>query len=179
MTRPLLILGLLLAALVNGRAAEAAPALAPTPRHLLKANVLPLALDDTFQFRKEQLFLNDPKVIKPTRDQTLTFERQRLNFKAITGEELKARYGQYFAFWWRATRPASRLAVRLEYRQENLGAYVQAQEVELSDVRKGTHETKFQVTGDNYNHDGRVTAWRAVLVENGKIVALTQSFLWH
>jgi hypothetical protein len=27
--------------------------------------------------------------------------------------------------------------------------------------------------------DGKVTAWRAVLIENGKIVALNQSFLWN
>ena len=33
------------------------------PRLLDKANVLPLALDDAFQFRKTKAFLNDPEVL--------------------------------------------------------------------------------------------------------------------
>jgi hypothetical protein len=34
------------------------------------------------------------------------------------------------------------------------------------------------VIGDDYFDNGRVLAWRCVLVENGKIVAETQSYLW-
>ncbi len=176
MIRRFLILGLALSALPSGKAAEL-NSVASAPRLLAKANVLPLALDDTFSFRKEKLFLNDPTVEKPTNDRMLSFERLRINYGAVTTEERKARYGHYFTFWWRATRPAN-VTVRLEYRQANLGNYVQAQEVDVS-VGKGTHDTKFQVTGDNYNDDGAITAWRALVIENGKIVALTQSFLWH
>jgi hypothetical protein len=35
------------------------------------------------------------------------------------------------------------------------------------------------VTGDDYRMDGKVIAWRVVLIENGTIVALNQSFLWN
>ena len=151
---------------------------APTPNHpLQKADVLPLALEDAFSFRKHSVFLNDPVLQKPGLEETVRFERERVNYKAVTNEERRARYGQYFSFWWRATRKAN-LTVRFEYRQQNLGAYVQAREVPVPNAY-GTVETKFQVTGDDYNQDGRVIAWRAVLVENGRIVALRQSFLWH
>ena len=70
------------------------------------------------------------------------------------------------------------MTVRLEYRQQNLEAYVQAQEVDVP-AAKGTIETKFKVVADSYHQEGKVIAWRALLIENGKIVALTQSFLWN
>jgi hypothetical protein len=39
-------------------------------------------------------------------------------------------------------------------------------------------KTSFAVTGDNYLWDGPVTAWRCLLIENNRIVAFTQSYLW-
>jgi len=142
-----------------------------------KPGVFPLALDDAFSFRKTKLFLHDLKLEKATTSDMIAFERERLNYRAVSWKETKAREGHYFDFWWRAQRRAD-VTLRLEYRQQNLGAYVQAQEVQVSGA-KGTVETKFQVTGDNYHDDGQVTCWRALLIENGKVVALTQSFLWN
>lgn len=40
-------------------------------------------------------------------------------------------------------------------------------------------KSEFQIIGDDYEQDGQVTAWRAVLIENGRIVAVNQSFLWN
>ncbi len=144
---------------------------------LEKANVLPLALDDDFEFRKTKLFFNDPRVDKPTNNQMLAFERQRINFGAVTQIDRQQRYGHYFTFFWRTDRTAD-LTVRLEYRQESLGALVQAREIAYPQV-KGSKKTDFAIIGDDYLEDGKITAWRAVLIENGKIVALNQSFLWN
>lgn len=152
--------------------------LSAEPAHLLqKANVLPLALDDAFQFRKTKAQLNDPRTNKPTVDPMIAFERARLNFGAVSSLDRQERYGHYFTFFWRASRKAD-VTVRLEYRQENLGAYVQAQEKTYKNA-KGTMTSEFKVIGDDYNQEGKVTAWRAVIIENGKIVALNQSFLWN
>jgi len=155
--------------------ARAAP---ETPQRLLEnANVLPLALDDRYQFRKVQEFLNDPRYIKPTTDPMVAFERQRVNYGAITSsvDRIELR-GNYYSFFWR-TKQQGPVTVRFEYRQANLGAYVQAREVAY-DKTKGTMETKFQVIGDDYLQDGRVISWRALLIADGKIVGLTQSYLW-
>ena len=146
-------------------------------RLLEKANVLPLALDDDFEFRKQKLFFNDPRIEKPTTNQALAFERQRINFGAVTQVDRVQRYGHYFTFFWRSERKAD-LTVRLEYRQENLGALVQAREVDYPGA-KGSFKTDFRVIGDDYTEDGKITAWRVVLIENGRIVALNQSFLWN
>ena len=146
-------------------------------RLLQKADVLPLALDDAFQFRKTKLFHNDPLYFKPTIDPMISFERQRLNFGAVSNYDRQERYGHYFTFFWRAERPTD-VIVRLEYRQENLGSHVQAQEKTYRGAR-GTMKSEFQITGDDYREEGRLTAWRAVIIENGKIVALNQSFLWN
>jgi hypothetical protein len=155
-----------------------AATLPETPqRHLQTANVLPLALDDRYQFRKVQELLNDPKYNKPTIDPMVAFERQRVNYGAVTNtvDRIELR-GNYYSFFWRTRQPGP-VTVRFEYRQANLGAFVQAREVAY-DQPRGTMETKFQVIGDDYIQDGRVISWRALLISEGKIVGLTQSYLW-
>ncbi len=147
------------------------------PRQLDKAVVLPLALDDAFQFRKTKIFLNEPELFKPTTEEMISFERVRVNFGAYTQVDRQQRYGSYYTFFWRSARSAD-LTVRFEYRQQKLGSYVQAKELFYPGA-KGSVQSQFQVIGDDYNEDGRVTAWRAVLIESGKIVGITQSFLWN
>ena len=142
-----------------------------------KANVLPLALDDAFQFRKSIIQLNDPQLNKPSFDAMINFERTRVNYGALNSYERRARYGHYFKFFWRSNRKAD-LTLRFEYRQQNLGAYVQAKEINYKDA-KGSFVSEFDVIGDQYTEDGQVCGWRALLIENGKIVALHQSFLWN
>ncbi len=146
-------------------------------RLLEKANALPLALNDAFEFRKTKTFLNDPQLTKPTAEPMIAFERARMNFGAVNQYDRQERYGQYFTFFWRAGQKAD-LTVRFEYRQENLGSYVQAQD-KFYEGAKGSMKSEFKVVGDDYRKDGRITAWRAILIENGKIVGLNQSFLWN
>jgi hypothetical protein len=157
--------------------AAAAPA-ADSSRLLEKANVLPLALDDAFQFRKVISTLQDPDT-KPRQlgvEPMLNFEYMRNYFGALSRADRREREGHYFKFFWRTSRPAS-VTVRLEYRQEKLGNYVQAREVAYQDI-KGSVKTEFEVLGDDYYNDGRITSWRALIIENGRIVGLTQSYLW-
>src|SRR5258707_1259940 len=105
--------------------ALAATSHAAEPAKLLdNANVLPLALDDAFQFRKTKTFFNEPKVSKSSTDAMIDFKRKRINFGAITKNDRRERWGQYYTFFWRTSRPAD-LTVRFEYRQQNLGAHVQ------------------------------------------------------
>ena len=174
MMRPFLFVCLVFAVLAGGCAS---PCIQPTPRLLHKADVVPLALDPAFSFRKTKLFLHDRVIEKPTTNEMVAFERERLGYGTAFGTEIAAREGQYFDFWWRSERCAD-VTVRLEYRQQKLGAYVQAQEVDVP-AAKGTIETKFKVVGDSYHGDGQVIAWRALIIEHGKVVALTQSFLWN
>ena len=142
-----------------------------------KATVLPLALDDAFQFRKQIIELNDPALYKPSFDPMINFERARLNYGSLNNYERRERWGHYFVFLWRSTRKAD-LTLRFEYRQQALGAYVQAKEIEYQGA-KGSYRSEFDIIGDRYIEDGKVNGWRALLIENGKIVGLTQSFLWN
>lgn len=110
-------------------------------------------------------------------DAAIMFERQYRLFGAVTKLDLRQRYGDYFDFFWRAKRPAD-VTVRLEYRQEKLHAHVQAQEISYGLVQ-GNRKTEFRVVGDDFFDDGRVIAWRCLLIENGKIVAENRSYLWE
>ena len=158
------------------------PAAEP-PNHLLtKAPVLPLSIDPAFQFRKNKLYFLESAqatgVLRPSDEPSLAFERQHLLYGAISGSDIRNRYGNYFTFFWRAKRTAN-LTMRLEYRQVRLGAYLQAREIEYPNA-KGNFTSHFQITGDDYNEGGKVVQWRAVLIEDHRvIVGLTQSYLWR
>ena len=169
---------------------------APQARVLSKVDPLPVALSDDFQFRKTKLFeltVTPPKSKKslssalasnnpnnPTAgiaEASLGFERTYRLHGAITNADRNQRYGNYMDFFWRVKRPAN-VTVRLEYRQEKLRAFVQAREFSYTNV-KGNQKTEFTIIGDDYLQDGRVTAWRCLLIENGRIVAENRSYLWE
>ena len=171
------------------------------PTVVEKVTPLPVALDKNFEFRKTKLFylsekaqlagaggrtdkgaFNKKSSSQGTRTTTaqdvpITFERQYRMFGAVTGLDQRQRFGNYFDFFWKAKHPSD-VMVRLEYRQEKLHEHVQAQEISYRNVR-GTQKTEFKVTGDDYFDDGRVISWRCLLIENGRIVAETRSFMWE
>ena len=174
------------------------------PKILEKVTSLPVALSKDFEFRKTKLYFLSERAPKPgqgarqttstfksgassktapnqktatLQDAPITFERQYRLFGAVTALDQRQRFGDYFDFFWRAKRPAD-LTVRLEYRQEKLHEHVQAQEISYQNVR-GTHKTEFKVIGDDYFDDGRVIAWRCLLIENGRIVAENRSYMWE
>jgi hypothetical protein len=171
------------------------------PKVVEKLTPLPVALDPNFEFRKTRLFFMSEKGPKPSerahdssskvggksnspnqktatlQDAPIVFERQYRLFGAVTGLDQRQRFGNYFDFFWRVKRPSD-VTVRLEYRQEKLHEHTQAQEITYQNVR-GTHRTEFKVIGDDYFDDGRVIAWRCLLIANGGIVAENRSFLWE
>ena len=110
-------------------------------------------------------------------DPSVVFERNYRMFGAITALDQHQRFGTYFDFFWRARRKAD-VRVRLEYRQEKLHAFVQAREVRYPEAH-GHYKTEFAIVGDDFFDDGRVIAWRASLIVNGRIVAVTRSYLWE
>jgi len=155
---------------------------APEPAQvkLEKADVLPLAIDPAFTFRKESQFLNDPATFAKVapNNEAINFERRSYMWPATTRLDQDALKGWYLDLaWWNHGVPAD-VTVRLEYRQANLGNYVMAREKTYTDVR-GSRETRFTVIGDDYLENGPVTNWRALLIVNGRIVGITQSYLWR
>ena len=171
----------------------------PEPKLLAKVTPLPVALSDNFEFRKVKLYFLSEKPpnlklrhsmsLNPgayatdtgqraevSQDSSLDFERKYRLFGAVTALDVRQRLGDYLDFFWRAKRPAD-VTVRLEYHQEKLHDLVQAQEVAYANVH-GTRKTEFRVVGDDYLDDGRVTAWRCLLIENGRIVAERRSYMW-
>lgn len=171
------------------------------PSIVEKVSPLPVALSHDFEFRKTKLFFMSEKAPKASErarsssstvggksnapnqkvstvpDAPIAFERQYRLFGAVTALDQRQRFGNYFDFYWRAKRPSD-VTVRLEYRQEKLHEHVQAQEISYRNVH-GTKRTEFKVVGDDYFDDGRVIAWRCLLIENGRIVAENRSFMWE
>jgi hypothetical protein len=185
----------LVAAIVLSSVAAANVWAASHVKILSKVEPLPVALSDDFQFRKTKLFYlseTPPKSKKslssalssnpnnPTAgiaEASLGFERTYRLYGAISNADRNQRYGNYLDFFWRVKRPAN-VTVRLEYRQEKLRSFVQAREISYANA-KGNQKTEFAIIGDDYLQDGRVIAWRCLLIENGQIVAENRSYLWE
>jgi hypothetical protein len=189
-----------LALLVNGALAAARNQV----RRLMTVQPLPSALDPNFEFRKFKIFnlgtqpararggkppdaqtassqeLTARGTFKSktttTQEASLNFERSYRLFGAVTAYDQRERFGQYFDFFWRAKETAD-LSVRFEYKQERLRAFTQAQEIDYPRAR-GTKHSAFRVVGDEFHDDGKVLAWRCLLIRNGQIVAEKRSFLW-
>jgi len=144
---------------------------------LTKANVLPMALDDSFQIRKILQTNYDATAIAPvTKSDAAMFERERWSWGAVDYTDLRERSGNSYKVFWR-NKQSSDVTVRLEYRQTGLGNYVLAKERTYPATR-GSHRSSFDVLGDEYIENGRVTAWRILLIVDGKIVAFRQSYIW-
>jgi hypothetical protein len=178
-----LVFNVILAAAIAARAAEPSKAQSGTSK-------LPVALSDEFQFRKTKLYFLDPAP-PPLRggkfrssfsktqaqpDASIGFERSYRLFGAVTGLDQRQRFGHYFDFWWRAKHEAA-VTVRLEYRQEKLRAFTQAKEITYPHGR-GTIHTTFRVIGDEFFDDGKIIAWRCLLISDGHIVAEDRSYMW-
>lgn len=173
------------------------------PKLLPKVTPLPVQLSGDFQFRKVKLFLLDEKALgRPKRsgeatgkgtgdasqkaakskyskgqDESIQFERKYRLFGAVSLLDQRQRVGNYFDFYWRTKRPTN-LTIRLEYRQEKLHALVQGRELHYPSA-KGNLKSEFAIIGDDYFDDGAVIAWRCLLIEDGKIVAMKRSYLWE
>ena len=155
-------------------------------RQLTTATPLRTALDPAFEFRKTKLFfLGDATGVRrgagftqgAAKSPTIGAEAAYRLHGAVSMLETQRRYGHYMDFFWRVKRPAN-VTVRLEYRQEKLRSFTQAREVSYRNA-KGSYKTAFAIIGDDYYSDGRVLAWRCLLIENGRIVAEDRSFLWR
>ena len=166
-------------------AAGAAPATNDF-RQLTAVNALPTALDRNFEFRKTKLFFlgDTPGPLRGAsltrgmvRDPSIGFENAYRLFGAVTALDQRRRFGHYLDFFWRARRPGT-VTVRLEYRQEKLRSFTQAREVTYPNAR-GSYKTEFAIIGDDFFNEGRLLAWRALLIEKGRIVAEERSFLWR
>jgi hypothetical protein len=179
LTLAAILLGLATLVVAQG-VAQGAPkaSLSISSRAVAAAPTLPLALDDAFKVDKVFSVLIDHAVNGKADSAWLKMESDRRYFGAINEFERRQRDGHSYTVHW-SVRPATKgeITVRFEYRQQKLGSHVQTQDVTYEKA-SGSMRTEFMVQGDEYHQDGQVTAWRVLLVEEGRIVGLQQSFLW-
>ena len=84
--------------------------------------------------------------------------------------------GQYYSVFWKSATKQS-VTVRLDYRQGITGSQVLSKELFIAKPKR-SNVTKFEVTGDEYRDGGKVTQWKASVIENGSVVAQYKSYLW-
>jgi hypothetical protein len=110
-------------------------------------------------------------------DDMLSFDKDRLLHGAVEAEEVEDRFGHYFTIFWN-TKNKVPATVRLEYRQALTGGAVRYLDNPVAEP-KGRNVTKFEITGEDYRVNGKVTQWRVLILEGGSPVAEYKSFLWQ
>ena len=102
-------------------------------------------------------------------------------YQAYLRTHQKLRSGLRFYIQWKARGPAaSPLKLRLELRGIANGNQPTQLVLEY-DVNPGgwfSHWTSLPVTGDEYRKFGDLSAWRATLWEDGRLLGEQKSFLW-
>lgn len=112
-----------------------------------------------------------------TEDAMIEFEQRRHLHGAVEATEQRDRFGNYFTIFW-TSKERRPVTVRLEYRQGSTGLATKVQEEHVP-APKRSNITKFQVTGDDYQRNGKVTQWKASIVDNDTVVAEYKSYLWQ
>ena len=111
-------------------------------------------------------------------DPAITFERQHYLYGAVTKAEVMNRGGHYYTIDWKVDDRSLPVTVRFEYRQANNGLATKVLEENINEVGRW-NTTKFQVTGDEYNTNGRVTSWRVTLMRGKEELVSKASYLWN
>lgn len=105
-------------------------------------------------------------------------EVQRLLHGAVTVEERRQKVGQYYQVIWKQPREQERpVEFVFEYLQAGSGSKIKRL------VQKGTVSTQaevfFTITGNDYQKNGRVLAWRASVKRDGEVLATKRSYMWR
>ena len=129
-------------------------------------------------FTKVKIYRLDPDKEINAVEPSVRFEQRHYLYGAVTREQIEARRGNYYKFFWSVEDPARPVRIRFEYRQSTTGFTTHTKVVDIPKVEK-TNITEIGVVGEEFRSRGKVLAWRAVLLQDGKQVAETKSFLWE
>ncbi len=129
-------------------------------------------------FTKVKIYRLHPSARITAVDPSIPFEQQHLLHGAVSTAERDARQGNYYTFFWNADDRSQPVTLRFEYRQSTTRSAVKSQEIAVSPVKRH-NVTRVHIVGPDFVAAGKVLAWRAVLVQGGKEIASTQSFMWH
>jgi hypothetical protein len=105
-------------------------------------------------------------------------EVQRLLHGAVTLEERRQKVGQYYHVIWKQPTDKPRpVEFTFEYLQAGSGSKIKRL------VQKGTvisqADAYFTITGNDYQKNGRVLAWRASVKSEGEVLATKRSYMWR
>lgn len=95
---------------------------------------------------------------------------------AVTQRDRDARRGDYFTVSWNRLSGERPVRIVFEYRQATGGSRVKKIDQKLPEAISGM--TEFQIIGNDFQKNGRVTSWRMTLYEGSQKMATEKSYLW-
>jgi hypothetical protein len=119
-----------------------------------------------------------PGVPVQSREEMLTFEPRHHLYGAVSSQEILDRFGHYYSIFWKVDDRSEPVKVRFEYRQALTGLREFAQEQVVDDIGR-SNLTKFEIIGEDYRKNGRVTMWKVSVLRGKEELVSQTSFLWN
>lgn len=124
-----------------------------------------------FQLRDQKRDLKDEPMVR--------MEKERRLHGAVSMAERGQRLGQYYTLVWQDSAGVGQgpVEVVFEYQQGATASLVKRMTQEFP-ASSADGIAEFAVIGDNYFKGGRVLAWQATVLRDGRELASKRSFLW-
>jgi len=98
---------------------------------------------------------------------------------AVTKVERTNRLGDYYTVYWNHLGPeVSDAKIIFDYQQATTASKVLTRSLPIP-AGKDSGSVEFRITGEAYQQGGNVLAWRARLIQGGKVIAVKRSYLWR
>lgn len=125
-----------------------------------------------FQLRDQTTSRSDEPMVK--------MEKLRRLHGSVSMAERAQKLGQYYTLVWNDEEGVGQGDVELvfQYRQGASGSRIK-RKVNIFPSGESEGKVEFSVTGDDYEKNGRVLAWKATLQRGKRVIATRQSYLWQ
>lgn len=114
---------------------------------------------------------------KAASDRAIAFERRHRLHGAVTGDDIKARTGNYYTVFWSVADTSQPVTLRFLYRQATTGPKIHTIE-QTVEHPKSSNISEFHILGEAYEKQGKVLAWQLQLRRGNQVLASRNSYLW-
>lgn len=101
-------------------------------------------------------------------------------YGTLTAKEKRDRLGQYYTIQWEDNTPDTPLDLVFEYQRAGSSSKIYRHETHYPAGRQGGEvDVHINFSGEDYLRLGRVMAWKATLLLNGREISRRTSYLWE
>lgn len=144
------------------------------------AVILPTACSAPRQALVVKQFQLRDQATRSSDDPMVKMEKERRLHGAVSMAERRHKLGQYYTLLWSDPSRAGQGGVELIFQyQQGASASLVKRMARAFPASDSEGIAEFAVIGDDYFKNGKVLAWKALLLRGKQVIATKQSYLWQ